>query len=258
MISAVAPTGFTVVNTGNGPAGAFSVTFDDGTNFAFSALAPGATATESFTCSTVVRTATISPASYAGAGGATFTVPVCPPTPSLTASAVGPSGFTIQNAGTGPAGAFTVTLSDGTNFTVSGLDPGASASESFACSPTARTASINPASYAGAGGATFPIPACPPRVSASLTLTCPGGGPLGVSYAFSGSLTPTLAGSTVTITYTPLRGSSVTDTVTTDSAGAYKDSFTPRSSSTWTAQAQFSGDATRLPASSPSCTLPVG
>jgi hypothetical protein len=62
----------------------------------------------------------------------------------------------------------------------------------------------------------------------------------------------------VTITYTPLRGSSVTDTVTTDSAGSYKDSFTPRSSSTWTVQAQFAGDATRLPATSPSCTLPVG
>jgi hypothetical protein len=67
-----------------------------------------------------------------------------------------------------------------------------------------------------------------------------------------------VAGSTVTITYTPLRGPSVTDTVTTDSAGNYTDSFTPRSASTWTAQAQFAGDATRQPATSKSCTLPVG
>jgi hypothetical protein len=79
-----------------------------------------------------------------------------------------------------------------------------------------------------------------------------------VSYVLSGSLTHAVAGSTVTITYTPLRGQSVTDTVTTDSAGNFSDSFVPRSSSTWTAQAKFAGDTTRLAATSTSCTFSVG
>ncbi len=62
----------------------------------------------------------------------------------------------------------------------------------------------------------------------------------------------------MTVTYTPTRGASVTDTVKTDASGAYTDSFTSPTSQTWTAQARFAGDGTRTAATSASCSFGVG
>ncbi len=255
-LSVVGASGFTVSNAGQGPAAAFSVLLSDGTSFPFAGLAAGASLSRSFACAASARTASITPAGEAGAGGGGVAVPPCPP--SLALSDTGATGFTVDNAGGGPAGAFSVLLSDGTSFPFAGLAAGASLSQSFACAASARTASIDPASDAAAGSATVPVPACPPPARASLTLACPGGGPLGAVYSVSGNLSPTVSGTSVSITYTPSRGSPVSDTVTTDPTGNYSDSFTPRTAGEWTAQAQFAGDATRQPAASTSCTFAVG
>ena len=257
-LSAVGPAALTVVNTGTATATGVTVALSDGTSFGVASLAPGASVTESFSCAQSGRTASISPASDAAAGGEGVAVPACPPAPELTISAASPGALTVSNIGNEAAGSFTIGLSDGTSFSVASLAPGATVSESFTCAPTPRTASIIPATDAGPGNGSVQVPACPQPAAATLTLICPGGGPIGAELKASGALTPAVAGSTVTITYTPTRGSPVTDTVTTDASGGYTDTFSSPTSQTWTAQARFAGDSTRTPASSASCSFGVG
>ncbi len=94
-------------------------------------------------------------------------------------------------------------------------------------------------------------PGAPPPPAAALTLSCPPAvstGRVGSSVGFTGSLTPAVAGSSVTITY---QGGSATQpphTVMTDANGNFSDAIVLPSGS-WTASAQFSGDATRGPSS---------
>ena len=168
------------------------------------------------------------------------------------------TGFTVVNQGSAAAGAFAVDLSDGTSFSFSALAAGASVSQSFACAASSRTASISPADDSAAGTASAAIPVCPPPAAATLTLSCAQGGPVGGPMQFTGTLTPAAQGSPVTVTYTPSRGSASTDTVVTAADGSFADTFTPRTAGTWTAAAQWAGDATRQAASSASCTFPVG
>ena len=129
----------------------------DGTDFGFSTLAAGASASRSFTCAPATRTASISPAADTIAGSATATIPACPTAPNLTISAAEPTTLTVSNTGTGPSAVFTVTLSDGTQLSFGTLAPGASASQSFTCTTATRTASITPAADTTAGSATATI-----------------------------------------------------------------------------------------------------
>ncbi len=170
-ISAVGPTALTVVNTGTAAATGITVTLSDGTSLEVGPLAPGASASESFTCGQAARTASISPAGEASASGEGVPVPTCPSAPELTISAATATGLTVSNLGSAAAASFTVGLSDGTSFSIASLAPGASVSESFACAQSPRTASISPAADAGPDNGSVPIPVCPPPAAASLTLT---------------------------------------------------------------------------------------
>jgi len=74
--------------------------------------------------------------------------------------------------------------------------------------------------------------------------------------AESGALTPAIAGTTVSIVYTPSSGSAITRQATTDGSGAYADSFNP-GKGTWQVQSHWPGDGTHLPSDSPVCTLEI-
>jgi hypothetical protein len=73
----------------------------------------------------------------------------------------------------------------------------------------------------------------------------------------SGSLTPGLAGETITIVYTPTVGSPVTHAATTADGGSYSDSVR-LAPGQWVIQAHWAGDGSYLPADSSSCSLTIG
>jgi WD40-like Beta Propeller Repeat len=94
-----------------------------------------------------------------------------------------------------------------------------------------------------------------------LTLSCPAGSSLGKVLGVTGSLTPAVLGTSITLTYThqtqgPLQ--TFTSTVTTDAAGNFSDaSITATGAGVWDVTASFAGDATRSPASSSPCAIQV-
>jgi hypothetical protein len=94
----------------------------------------------------------------------------------------------------------------------------------------------------------------------TLTLSCPTNPLQPESPAtVSGTLTPAIARSAISIKYTPPAGSGqnpTTDQVTTDGTGYFADSFAENASGTWTLTASFRGDSTRAP-SNANCTFTV-
>ncbi len=97
--------------------------------------------------------------------------------------------------------------------------------------------------------------------SAALTLSCPPGSSLGKILSVSGTLTPGVLGTSVTLTYThqtqgPLQ--TFTSVVTTDAVGSFSDAtITASGTGEWDVIASFAGDATRSPASSSVCAIQV-
>jgi M6 family metalloprotease-like protein len=103
-------------------------------------------------------------------------------------------------------------------------------------------------------------PPPPSRQPSTLTLTCPPSGSFaetGKTTTFSGMLIPAQAGSAVTVVYQPPMGSVITHMASTGAHGSYSDPLTPLPLGNWTAQAHWSGDATRAPADSPLCKFLV-
>lgn len=96
---------------------------------------------------------------------------------------------------------------------------------------------------------------------AVLTLSCPAVSSLGKVLGVTGSLTPALLGTSITLTYThqtqgPLQ--TFTSIVTTDGSGNFSDAtITATGAGEWDVTASFAGDATRSPASSPPCAIQV-
>ena len=80
----------------------------------------------------------------------------------------------------------------------------------------------------------------------------------GVGANIDGALAPAIAGTTISIVYTPSSGPAVTHQATTDASGAYSDRFHLPSKGTWQVQSHWSGDDTHLPSDSAVCTLTVG
>jgi hypothetical protein len=96
--------------------------------------------------------------------------------------------------------------------------------------------------------------------ASTTTITCPAS-PLLPSQAatITGTVTPAVNATPVTLTYTPPPGSTGTltkDNVTTDNTGYFADDFAANAPGTWTATASFAGDSTRAP-STASCTFTV-
>jgi type VI protein secretion system component Hcp len=119
------------------------------------------------------------------------------------------------------------------------------------------SATERPSQSAGCGTS---VSAPPVRSQSTLTLSCPASTILtDVATVFSGTLTPPQSGQTVHITYSNLStGAAVIHDATLDAAGNYSDSFTPGSASGWTAVAHYPGDASVLPADSPTCEFKAG
>ncbi|HEU4907145.1 MAG TPA: Ig-like domain-containing protein [Solirubrobacterales bacterium] len=71
----------------------------------------------------------------------------------------------------------------------------------------------------------------------------------------AGSLSPAAAGSPVAVTFDYPKDDPVTKTVTTGADGSWSADHTPNPNyvGTWTVTAHFAGDATRLPATAPTC-----
>jgi hypothetical protein len=98
------------------------------------------------------------------------------------------------------------------------------------------------------------------QAPSALTMNCPTN-PLTPNSAatVTGTLTPAVNGSPISITYTPPANSGqqpTTDHSTTDETGYYADSFGENASGTWTVTATFTGDTTRDSATA-SCTFAV-
>jgi hypothetical protein len=72
----------------------------------------------------------------------------------------------------------------------------------------------------------------------------------GDSIVVSGSLSNTLSGKTVTLTYRRPDGSTLNRTVTTGSDGSYSDSYTPDATGSWNVAASWEGDSTHSGATS--------
>ena len=104
-------------------------------------------------------------------------------------------------------------------------------------------------------------PPAPPPVPASLTLSCPADVPSADSgrTTVTGALSPALAGSSVTITYTPQPSQitftppPLTDTTSTDANGDYTDTATLIPGLRYSAQSSWNGDAGHTGALSATC-----
>jgi hypothetical protein len=97
----------------------------------------------------------------------------------------------------------------------------------------------------------------PPPQPTTLTLQCPASASLKGTLAVSGALSPSVSGAAITIAFHSPNGSTVTDSVTADTAGGYTDSTAATSPGQWTIQASYGGDATDQPSASAPCTTMV-
>jgi hypothetical protein len=102
-------------------------------------------------------------------------------------------------------------------------------------------------SQSSASAITVSPPGPPPPPASVMTLTCPPAVLRG-TVRFSGSLSPAVVGSPVTITYQGVSPTPSPHTVMTDPSGNFTDGIF-LGSGNWTATAQFPGDATRGPSS---------
>ena len=104
-----------------------------------------------------------------------------------------------------------------------------------------------------------PAPPAPPGpVATSLLITT--GGPVGqFPRAFTGQVTPAVAGLSITMTYTPpVPGTAIAQAVTTNAAGQFNDTAASVTPGTWSATAMFAGNAGYSASTSPSCDFPGG
>ncbi len=126
---------------------------------------------------------------------------------------------------------------------------------------SAVAAAPTPAAEAAAASASAtsatatPPPPPPPRQPSTLSLSC---SLTQTGVTDSGTLSPAIAGASISIVYTPASGSAVTHTQSTDGSGGYSDGFAPTIPGVWHVQAHWGGDETHLPSDSSVCTLTVG
>jgi hypothetical protein len=94
-----------------------------------------------------------------------------------------------------------------------------------------------------------------------LTLACPAGGQAGSPLPFTGTLTPAVAGSPVSIDYTsPGAMTPITHSVRTDANGAFGDSFVAPAPGSYSVSASFDGGSgadERQSSTSDTCTINV-
>ena len=98
------------------------------------------------------------------------------------------------------------------------------------------------------------------RGPSSLTLGCSFGFiEPDTDYTFTGTLTPPVNHSKVTLTYTRHDGTTLVHTATTGADGKYGDKFHPTGADygNWKADAHFFGDRTRNPSNAPTCAFQV-
>jgi Peptidase family C25/Propeptide_C25 len=100
-----------------------------------------------------------------------------------------------------------------------------------------------------------------PKTATTLTQICPAS-PVHNSnvsaMTTTGTLSPALAGQTISVTYTRPNGTTFTDNVTTDPNGTWSDTVgNPSPTGNWTIQSSYAGDATYAASSSSACTVSV-
>jgi hypothetical protein len=94
----------------------------------------------------------------------------------------------------------------------------------------------------------------------STTLSCSVSSPEvteGEFVTISGTVSPTISGATVTLTYRKPDGSTITRTVTTSSDGSFSDSFQPEGEGSWSVTTTWDGDTTHDGASCSSQSFTV-
>jgi hypothetical protein len=106
------------------------------------------------------------------------------------------------------------------------------------------------------------VPPVPPPTPTTLTLSCPAsvfltGSSTGVTV--TGTLSPNVPGSLVSITFQRPTMGPFTDSVSTDLAGTYSNTFSASEDGNWSATAHFAGDThtNRAPTDSLTCNFTV-
>ena len=93
------------------------------------------------------------------------------------------------------------------------------------------------------GTSSMQIDVTVPRISTSISCSVsPSLLTIGGSVTVSGAISPTVAGVTVTLTYTKPDGSTFTHSVTTSPSGTYSDTYTPDKIGTYSVQASWAGN----------------
>jgi PKD repeat protein len=96
------------------------------------------------------------------------------------------------------------------------------------------------------------------RQAVAITLTCAPSSPLiGEAVTVAGAVTPARSGVTVKLLYTGPRGAEPAETVTTNAAGSYQHTATPKTVGRWSVQSSTSGSQDYLPSTSEACPFSV-
>jgi hypothetical protein len=109
------------------------------------------------------------------------------------------------------------------------------------------------------GGTPMPPPGGSPAAPLATTLAITTCGPIGTfPRLFAGTITPPVAGLTITMTYTPPAGATIQQTVTTTAAGTFTDDVAATQPGTWSAQASFGGTPAYAASTSADCQFQGG
>lgn len=90
----------------------------------------------------------------------------------------------------------------------------------------------------------------------SVSLACPGKATVKGPPTVTGSMSPIVAGATITVTYAEPNGT-IVDQTTTDAQGSFTDMTTAVSSGTWSVSASYGGSAAFAGSSSAPCTTAI-
>ncbi len=97
----------------------------------------------------------------------------------------------------------------------------------------------------------------PPPMTESIAATCDATGTVGIPVTTGGTLTPPVAGASVTVQITDPSGTTTSQPASVDPTGRFSITYTPASTGNWSATASYGGDATHASATGMACVTAV-
>jgi hypothetical protein len=172
---------------------------------------------------------------------------------------------TVSGSITPACSGVTVTIScknDGSFSTLSTVTTASDGSYAYSWKPASVGSYQLKASWAGDstydGATSDAVSVTVNKISSSISCTASSSEiTSGDSITVSGSISPSVSGKTVTLTYTKPDGTTLTRTVATGSDGSYSDSYKPDATGSWSVKVAWDGDSEHTGASSQSATFNV-